>query len=537
MNNNQESPDNPPEADRKVMQQALRASEEQFRLLVQGVVDYAIYMLSPEGEITNWNSGAQRIEGFDAEEVIGTHFSRFYTDEDRARGLPDNALATAAREGRYESEGWRVRKDGTRFWAQAVIDAIRDDHGALIGFAKVTRDITERRAAAQALEEARVRLLQSQKMEAIGKLTGGVAHDFNNLLTVIVNSLELLSREAQSETGIRLINNAKQAAGRGAQLTHQLLTFARQQPLRASAYNINIIIGGFEAILRRACPERVVFEIALAPRLRSVWLDAPQFEAALLNLVVNARDAMPEGGRIRISTENVMLDDRNGVGGLPPGLYVKVTVRDTGCGMTSEVMQRAFEPFFTTKEVGKGSGMGLSQVYGFVVQSGGEVVLESEQGKGTAVHLYLPALAGTADDGDTLDGSGEPEKKKEKVLIVEDEPDVLTMSVELFRCMDYEVVTAGNGMDAIDILKRMRDIDVLFTDVVMPQGMNGIELARFTQKLCPDIRIVLVSGYPMPALKAEHGSLDGFTYLSKPYRLADLMQLLRPETSESASKT
>ncbi|HYD94163.1 MAG TPA: PAS domain S-box protein [Noviherbaspirillum sp.] len=530
MDNDKDFPDNPPRQTPPKSGRALRASEEQFRLLVQGVVDYAIYMLSPAGEITNWNSGAQRIKGYAADEVIGTHFSRFYTEEDRAVGLPMKALATAAQEGRFESEGWRVRKDGSRFWTHAVIDAIRDDDGQLIGFAKVTRDITERRAAAQALEEARSRLLQSQKLEAIGKLTGGVAHDFNNLLTVIVNSLELLSREVQTPNASRLIGSAQAAARRGALLTQQLLTFARRQPLRSSAYNLNTLIGGFEAILRRACQDRITFEVNLAPRLKSVWLDATQFEAALLNLVVNARDAMPDGGLLSVSTDNVTLGANAGVGTLEPGHYVRLTVRDTGCGMTPEVLQHAFEPFYTTKEIGKGSGMGLSQVYGFVAQSGGDVVLESEPGKGTAVHLYLPVLA--AENGGAPENGGEPEQKKQKVLIVEDEPDVLAVSVELFRSIGYEVVTAGNGADATGILKRADDIDVLFTDVVMP-GMDGIELARFTHELGRGIRIILASGYPAPAL-ADKGDLGDFAFIRKPYRLPDLMQALQPAATEGA---
>ena len=499
--------------------------ERRCQLLVDAVSSYAICMLTPEGIVASWNAGAQRFKGYAAGEIIGRHFSCFYTEEDRLDGLPLQSLEAAAAEGRYEKEGWRVRKDGQRFWAHVIVDPIRDNSGALLGFAKITRDITDRRAAAEALEQARAGLFQSQKMEAIGKLAGGIAHDFNNLLTVIVNSLDLLAREVGSPGGARLLDSAQNAAGRGATLTHQLLAFARQQPLRPDNYNLNSLIGGVEAILRRTCNDGVAFEFRLAPRLRSVYLDAPQFEAALLNIVVNAREAMPDGGRLDIATDNVTLDERNRVGSLPAGFYVKLTVADSGCGMNGEVMRHAFEPFFTTRQVGKGSGMGLSQVYGFVTQSGGEVMLESEPGNGTTVSLYLPAQAGTGDEA--AGEVAEPLPKKDKVLIVEDEPDVLDIAVELFRSMGYEVVTAGNGLDAIDILKRARDIDVLFTDVVMPKGMHGIELARFTQKLCPGVKVILASGYPLPALTAQHGDLAGLAFVSKPYRWTELLEKLR----------
>lgn len=499
-----------------------------IELLVQSVTDYAIYMLSPEGFIVSWNAGAERFKGYTKDEIIGEHFSRFYTEEDRATNLPSRALGTAAKEGRFEGEGWRVRKDGKRFWAHIVIDRICDQNGNLIGFAKITRDITERREAANALEQTRLSLLQAQKMESIGKLTGGIAHDFNNLLTVIINSLDMVAQEQHTASGKRLIESAQRAAARGATLTKQLLAFARSQPLQPDRHDANELIRGFEAVLRRACADRASFELQLAPKLRSSMLDAPQFEAALLNLIVNARDAMPEGGHITVRTENFMVDRQNRIGTLQPGLYVKITVQDTGVGMVPEVAQRVFEPFFSTKEIGRGTGLGLSQVYGFVAQSGGDVILDTAVGEGTAIHLYLPALVGTAEEEKSLlEEQDEPAQPKEIVLIVEDEPDVLEVTVELFRHMNFEVITASNGMDAIDILKRRRDINVLFTDVMMPKGMSGIELGRFTQKLCPGVRVILASGYPQLTLATEHSDLDKFTFISKPFRWEDLENTLK----------
>lgn len=381
--------------ERKKALEALHASEEQFRLLVESVTDYAIYMLSVDGTITNWNTGALRIKGFSQAEAVGTNFSRFYTEEDRIKGLPMAALETAGAEGRFEGEGWRLRKDGTRFWANVVIHPIRNGLGELIGYAKVTRDITEKREAAKALERAKEALFQSQKLEAIGKLTGGVAHDFNNVLNVMVNGIEILVSEAQTPTSIRILESMQRAAAQGTTLTQQLLTFARKQPLKQDKYNLNHVIRSFEPVLRRANKGSINFDLKLDPLLPPVIIDAPQFEAALLNLIINARDATPDGGAIALSTKQVKLSE-NEVDELPAGHYVKVTVRDTGNGMSPEVAAQAVEPFFTTKEVGKGTGLGLSQVYGTIKQFGGKMEIETEVNKGTAVSLFLPALEGGA---------------------------------------------------------------------------------------------------------------------------------------------
>jgi PAS domain S-box-containing protein len=517
--------------ERKATQEALRESEQRFRLLVQGVTDYAIYMLSPTGEVTNWNQGAQRIKGFEDSEVVGTHFSRFYTDDDRNIGAPARALQIAKKEGRYEAEGWRIRKDGTRFWAHVVIDAIYNDVGELIGFAKITRDNTEKRRAAEALEQANAALFQAQKMEAIGQLTGGVAHDFNNLLGILSTSLDVLSVKVKSQEDLKLLTSMQRAIDRGATLTQQLLSFARRQPLKSESANLNKLIGSFEAILRRAGNSFIDFQISMDPSLRHVDIDPARFEAALLNLVVNARDAMPEGGQLAILTENVDLRERQ-VNSLAQGAYVRISVADTGTGMKPEVAARVFEPFFTTKEIGKGTGLGLSQVYGFITQSGGDVLIESTPGKGTAIHLYLPAVdvpRTVQSDAHQTQGEGSSGKEADsnKALIVEDEPDLLSIASELFRNLGYEVLTASNGGDALTILQRHPDIDVLFSDVMMPNGMDGLELARIARSTYPGVKILLTSGYPLPALKAKGKSVDDFTVMNKPYRLAELAKQLR----------
>jgi PAS domain S-box-containing protein len=505
--------------ERRRVTEALHESEQRFRLLVQGVIDYAIYMLSPEGLITNWNLGAERIKGYTLEEVLGTHYRRFFTPEDKAEGVPERALAVAAREGRYESEGWRVRKDGTRFWAHAVVDALYDDEGKLIGFAKVTRDNTEQRKAQESLEQARAALFQAQKMESIGQLTGGVAHDFNNLLAVVSNGIDLLRSAPPEATSARILESMRRAVERGAALTQQLLSFARQQPLAPTVQQLNRLITAFEGVLRRAAGPMVNFQMDLEPRLRQASIDEARFEAALLNLVVNARDAMPDGGTLEIITRNMTLAAGQ-AGSLPAGDYVRVSVADSGTGMSDAVRARAFEPFYTTKEVGKGTGLGLSQVYGFIVQSGGTVTIDTETGQGTTINLYLPALDASLPEAPAPRGA-----REERVLIVEDDNLVMESARELFQAMGYATVHASDAQAALRSLQRDSDVDVLFSDVMMPNGMTGLDLAREVRMRYPGIKIILASGYPQPAMKDK--GLDEFSFVSKPYRLSDLARELR----------
>ncbi len=358
-------------------------------LLLRSLTDYAIYMMDPDGYILSWNAGGERIKGYSDDEVIGQHFSRFYLPEDAARGEPQRGLETARREGRFETEGWRVRKDGSRFRANIVIDPIVQD-GRLVGFAKVTKDITERYEAQQRLKQAERNLAQAQKINAIGQLTLGVAHDFNNVLAVVMTSLDLLKERRDESQRQRLIDAAQKAATRGSMLSQQLLAFARGQRLDPEPHDIRELILHSADVYRRAAGPSTACGFELGDESPTVQIDATQFEAALMNLVANARDAMRCPGHITISTR-VLVPDAAVHPDVRPGTrYLYISVADDGPGMDEDTRLRAMEPFFTTKEVGRGSGLGLSQVFGFASQSGGFAFIESAPGSGTRVTIALP---------------------------------------------------------------------------------------------------------------------------------------------------
>jgi PAS domain S-box-containing protein len=373
---------------RRAAQIALRESERQFRLLVTAVKDHALYMIDPNGIVTSWNAGAETIKGYTADEILGQHFSQFYTLEERAAGVPAKALQIAMEKGRFETEGRRVRKNGTSFLAHVVIQSVHDENNVLVGFAKITRDITEQRAAALALEEAHAQRAQAQKMEALGQLTGGVAHDFNNLLTIINSQTRALRKMLPLEEKLqKALESIDATVQSGSTLTRQLLTFARRQVLNPVTTNIsrrlqnlnNLVAGSLGAV-------RVA--VNTPADLWSVTVDQNEFDLAVMNLVFNARDAMSGNGAVTIDARNVDLDSPGPEG--ITGAFVAVTVSDTGSGISPDLLSKVFDPFFTTKPAEKGSGLGLSQVHGFAHQSGGVVAIESEVGKGTQVTLYLP---------------------------------------------------------------------------------------------------------------------------------------------------
>ncbi|WP_159982223.1 MULTISPECIES: PAS domain-containing sensor histidine kinase [unclassified Novosphingobium] len=499
--------------ERRKADEELRRSEERFRLLVQSVTDYAIYMLDPDGHVTSWNAGAERFKGYRVEEIIGQHFSRFYLDEDRAAGVPARALATALNAGRFEAEGWRLRKDGSKFWASVVIDPVRGDNGDLVGFAKITRDLTERKRAQEALEQAQQAFYQSQKMEAIGQLTGGVAHDFNNLLAAIVGSADLARRRmGQGQDITRFLDNIMEAAQRGATLTQRMLAFARRQDLRLEAVDLAALVRGMAELLERTIGSGVTIDTQFPLTLQTVRADPAQLELGLLNLAVNARDAMPDGGRILISATRAQSRVQQG---LAPGDYVCLTVADEGTGMDAATLEKSVEPFFTTKGIGKGTGLGLSMVVGMAEQFGGKATLKSTPGEGTAVTLWLPAVLAAAAEAPAPTAQV-GRMKAMTVLAVDDDDIVLLNTAAMLSDLGHTVLQAASGAQALQILGRTA-VDLLVTDYAMPQ-MTGGELADAVRAGWPELPILMISGYAdLPTGVRLH-----YRRLAKPFRQDEL---------------
>jgi PAS domain S-box-containing protein len=484
--------------------------DQRFQLLINAVTDYAIYMLEPDGTIASWNPGARRFKGYEADEILGRNYSCFFTEEDQAAGLPRQALETAAREGRFEAEGIRVRKDGSRFWVNAVLDPIRDAAGNLLGFAKITRDITERRAAQEELEQARAELFQAQKLQALGELTGGIAHDFNNLLTVIRGSAELLRTDGLSDARRRRYLDAIiETADRATNLTSHLLAFGRRQPLKPEAVDLNLRLDAFVEMVSRTIGSKTEIVLDPAPELWPVEVDATQLESALLNAAINARDAMPGGGRLTIRAYNVPGHD----GGAD---MVCVSLTDTGEGMPKEVLDRVFDPFFTTKPIGKGTGLGLSQIHGFAAQSGGHAEIDSVVGQGTTLRIFLPRASGAAAGNQSCE-TGLAKGGGATVLLVEDNDQVRAFAESLLADLDYRVVSAASAEEALEALAA-QEIDLLFTDVMMP-GMSGLELAQQASAARPNLPVVLASGY---SEEMAGRAAAAFETLAKPYGAATL---------------
>ena len=493
----------------------LGESERSFALLVDSVTDYALFMLDPTGRIVSWNSGAQRIKGYAATEVVGRHFSCFYTSEDREARVPEIGLATATREGRFETEGWRVRKDGTRFWANVIIDAIRN-RGELVGFAKITRDITERKATEMRLREA-------QKMEAVGHFTGGAAHDFNNLLMAVLGSLELLRKRLPDDQGMRaLLDTAMQGAKRGATLTQRMLAFARRQELKREAVALYGLVSGMKEFLEHSMGPFIDVEIDVPRHLPRVSTDANQLETALQNLALNARDAMPGGGRIEISAREKPVLTADAFN-LTPGDYVCISVTDAGEGMDEATLSRATQPFFTTKGVGKGTGLGLSMVDGLAAQSGGRLVVHSQLGRGTTVELWLPIAEAGLRSGRDASAAGtsipQPAANSLVVLAVDDDTLVLTNMAAMLEDLGHTVIDVGSGAKALEVIDAGTRIDLVISDQAMP-GMTGAQLFDAVRARRPHLPLVLATGYA----EFPVGSDISVRRLAKPFTQRELAE-------------
>ncbi|HEX7110316.1 MAG TPA: PAS domain S-box protein [Aestuariivirga sp.] len=476
---------------------------DRYRMLVEGITDYAVYLLDVHGNVASWNAGAQRFKGYTASEIIGQNFSTFYTPEDQATNLPKRALAIAAKEGKFETEGWRVRKDGSRFWTHVVIDPIRNSSGNLLGFAKITRDLTERKHAEdekkkadEALQETRDALFHSQKREAIGQLTGGIAHDFNNLLMVIQSSMELLrKRLPEDERLTSLVDNATEGVKRGVSLTQRMLSFARRQDLDQKSINLHELVFEMTDLLQRSLGPSIMIQSQFPLGLSLVRADTNQLESALLNLAVNARDAMPNGGPLTISAHEENIPMGNSLR-LLPGKYVCLSIEDKGEGMSEDTITRATEPFFTTKGVGKGTGLGLSMVHGFAEQSGGRLRLKSVVGVGTTAELWLP----TTDAVDKHESAEVPSPPRDSgtqklaVLAVDDDILVRMGTTAMLEDLGHKVTEANSGEEALKFLAQGLKIDLVVTDQAMPR-MTGVELAEAILAGQPKMPIVLATGY------------------------------------------
>ena len=446
-----------------------------FERLIDAIADYAIYMLDPNGVVVSWNLGAERLKGYRAEEITGQHFSRFYTKADRASNLPERALEVASSTGRFEAEGWRVRKDGTLFWANVVIDAIRDEAGELIGFAKITRDITERREAQIALQDAQLQRAHAQKMEALGQLTGGVAHDFNNLLMVVSGHIYAIKNRIGDDPKMqRAVAAIETAAERGSALTRQLLSFSRRQTFTPTVVDLAELIETVGTMLESAVDALIGIDVEIDPGTWPILVDAGELELALVNIVLNARDAMPGGGRLAMDAANVFLSRRDTISGVE-GEFVALRLTDSGVGIPPDMLNKIFDPFFTTKPVGKGTGLGLSQVYGFAHQGGG------------------------------------------MVLLVEDNPDVAEVSVSMLEQAGYVARHAANAEEALAMLESS-EFDLVISDIVMPGRYDGLELARLLREKKPGLPVLLVSGYADEVGEASRE----FTVLRKPFRFSQL---------------
>jgi PAS domain S-box-containing protein len=482
----------------------LNRSESQFKTLVGAVTDYALYMLDPTGIVSNWNVGGERIKGYTAEEIVGQHFSRFYTPADQASGKPARALKIAVETGHYEEEGWRVRKDGSFFWASVVIDPIRNDAGELIGYAKITRDISERKKTQEKFLQIQRQLAESQKLDALGQLTGGVAHDFNNLLMIIGGNIHMVRKEITGEKSIRALQAIEIASQRAATLTRQLLTFARRQNVQPQPIAPAQRLASIRDVLNSGLGSAVSLTIDVAEDVWTILVDPTEFETALVNLVVNARDAMPDGGSVVISATNNPNED-----------VVEISVEDSGEGIPEDIASKVFDPFFTTKPVGKGTGLGLSQVHGFAHQAGGSVALDSTLGKGTRVTISLPrAPAGQQKRPDTQASAGGG-----TVLLVEDNPEVATATTSLLEQLGYNVRWVSDASAALIEIEK-DGIDAVFSDIVMSGKMDGVRLAKTIRAKRPAMPILLATGYSASATNLE------FPILRKPYQLHELSREL-----------
>jgi PAS domain S-box-containing protein len=506
-------------------QKALDLARHHFQALVDDVADHAVFVLDTAGRVASWNNSAQKITGYTQDEVIGKPFGLFYRPDERRSGEAVRALELAIQKGKHDVEGWRIRKDGTPFFVTGVVSVIRGQSGDLIGFSSIMRDTTERRDTQEKLVEAREQLVMAQKMEAIGKLTGGIAHDFNNLLMIIGGNAQAFKRLLDPKLP-RAIEAIQTAAKRGETLTRQLLTFSRAQHVSPSVIDLAAVIRNIRPMVESSLRGNIVYKEAVAPAAIFTKADLAELELAIVNIAVNARDAMPSGGTFTLSLSEVT-SPVDAQGNHLDGAFAAIRFSDTGAGIPPNLLSKIFDPFFTTKEVGKGTGLGLSQVYGFVHQAGGTIKVDSKVGEGTSFTVYLPVCAER--EIATAPGAARADPHRPRVLVVDDNPDVAQVTSSLFEQMGYATSLRDSAESALQFLEQGKPADLVFSDIVMPGSIDGIGLANEIRDRYPGLPIVLSTGYTDSAQKVP----DGLHVLRKPFDTDTLTRVIetvmRPE--------
>ncbi|HEY4041341.1 MAG TPA: PAS domain S-box protein [Rhodopila sp.] len=501
---------------------APKRSEDQFRFLVQSVTDYAIYLLRPDGLVSSWNAGAQRIKGYAADEVIGKHFSMFFTEEDRGKGEPNRALEAAARDGHFEKEGWRVRKNGDVFLAHITLSPVLDDGGGIIGFSKITRDMTAAKKVQLDLDRAREALLLAQRTEAVSQLTGGIAHDFNTIFREILGGLETAGRSLPEDPDIvPHVESAMQAARRGRSLTQRMMALAERQELMPERVDLPALLHGMADLLQRTLGPSIAVEFRFPAVLGTIYADPNQLTLVILNLLRNARDAMPDGGTIDVAGhEDVARSDQGGTAS--SHRYVCLSVADRGDGMDEATLARATEPFFTTKGVGKGTGLGLSMAQSFAAQSGGQFVIRSRKGDGTVAELWLPVavdpqVSDTSEASWTSDATPGPtgQTRALVILVVDDDRLALMNTTATLNKLGHRVYTALSGEQALEAMRREDGINLVMIDHTLPD-MTGEELAEVIRTDWPALPIIFAT--PLADASVQQ--------VAKPFRDEDLLKAI-----------